>query len=299
MMDVTASVRQRLLNKARRSNRPFDELLQYYAMERFLYRFSLSEHRDRFILKGALMLMVWELDPPRTTKDMDLLGRTDSSVDAIIDLVKDVCRLDAEPDGLEFNAESVVAERIAEQNTYKGVRVLFDGFLGRAKRRMRLDVGFGDAVVPAPVEISYPTLLGLPAPRLRGYTRESSIAEKLETMVKLGEINSRMKDFYDVWMISRSFDFDGVVLFNAVRETFERRGTTVAGSPTALQDTFAKSSEKQTMWKAFVARQELPEAQVSFAPVVSSIREFVGPVLDNVANDVPFQKNWIAPGPWQ
>lgn len=184
--NLAASVRQRLLNHARATGRPFNELLQYFAMERLLYRLQSSSYVRRFVLKGALMLMTWQVSHSRPTKDIDLLGTTPNDLEGVAAVFRDVCMQDVEADGMVFDAVSVQAERIAEESNYEGVRVRFRGTLGTARVTMQVDVGFGDVVVPEPVWIDYPTLLDLPAPRMRGYTRESVVAEKLPPWFSAG-----------------------------------------------------------------------------------------------------------------
>ncbi len=249
--NVAASIRQRLLNEARTTGRPFNEILQYFAMERFLYRLSKSPHGEKFVLKGALMLATWGVSLTRPTKDIDLLGRVSNDIESIVGLVKEVCRQEVQPDGLVFDSTSVQGEQIAEEAEYEGVRVRFQGNLGTARVSMQIDVGFGDAVVPGPVTTDYPTILDLPTPRIRGYTRESVIAEKFHTMVRRGLLNSRMRDFFDVWTLSRQFDFDGGVLAAAVRETFARRDLEVAARPVALTKEFAEDTAKASQWQGF------------------------------------------------
>ena len=176
--NIPASVRQRLLDKAKETGRPFNEVLQYFAMERFLYRLSRSPYADNFVLKGALMLTVWEVPLTRPTMDIDLLGRINNSIETIGEVTKEICQQEVEPDGLAFDIASIEAERIAEDADYEGIRVRFRGSLGTARIVMQLDIGFGDIVIPSPEPTNYPTLLDLPAPYLRGYSRESTIAEK-------------------------------------------------------------------------------------------------------------------------
>jgi len=195
---VAASSRQRLLNIARKTGRPFNELLHYFAMERFLYRLSKSPYEDKFVLKGALMLTVWEAPITRPTMDIDVLGRTSNSINAIVAQIQDICRQDVEPDGVIFDAGSVLGERIVEDADYEGIRIRLRGNLGTAQLVIQLDIGFGDMVVPAVDIITYPTILEFPAPHLHGYSKESTIAEKFEAMVKLDILNSRMKDFFDI-----------------------------------------------------------------------------------------------------
>ena len=190
--NLAASVRDRLLNQAKRTKRPFNELLQYYAMERFLYRLAKSKYAAQFVLKGALMLRVWQSSESRPTMDVDLLGITSNDEDEITAQIREILSTEVEPDGLHFDTSSVTAERIIEDADYQGLRIRFHGTLGSAKVNMQLDIGFGDVVFPEAVLSKYPTILDFPAPELRCYSRESAIAEKFEAMVKLGELNSRM-----------------------------------------------------------------------------------------------------------
>jgi hypothetical protein len=210
--DVAASIRQRLLNNAQTTGRPFQEVLQYFAMERFLYRLAQSSHADKFVLKGALMFTAWGAPFSRPTKDIDLLARLGNNVDAILAVVRDICRLPVEPDGLAFDAESLQGKIIKEDADYEGIRVTFLARLQNATVHMQLDLGFGDVLTPAAALAEYPTLLDLPPPKLWGYSRETLVAEKFEAMVKLGQLNSRMKDFFDIWLLSRQFNFDGGML---------------------------------------------------------------------------------------
>ncbi len=297
--NIAASVRQRLLNKARETNRPFNELLQYFAMERFLYRLSRSTHAGKFVLKGALMFTAWQAPVTRPTMDIDLLGITDNSIDAIVAVVKDVCTQEVDPDGLVFDPDSVSAERIVEDADYAGVRVLLRGTLGTARIAMQIDIGFGDVVVPKPEMADYPTILDLPAPRLRGYSRESAVAEKFEAMVKLGLINSRVKDFFDIWLLTRQFDFEGRTMAQAIRKTFTTRGTMIPAEPVALTGDFAKEPTRQTQWQGFVRKNRLQNVPASFADIVEAIEAFLGPITRALATGGEFKGTWKAPGPWR
>jgi predicted nucleotidyltransferase component of viral defense system len=200
--NLIASVRDRLFSQAKRNGRPFNELLQYYAMERFLYRLAKSKCAAQFILKGALMLRVWQSPESRPTMDVDLLGVASNDEDEVTAQIREILSTEVEPDGLHFDAASIKAERITEDADYQGLRIRFRGTLGSARINMQLNIGFGDVVFPEAAFTKYPTILDFPAPQLRCYSRESAIAEKLEAMVKLGELNSRMKDFYDIWMLA-------------------------------------------------------------------------------------------------
>ena len=223
--NISASVRQRLLNRSKADNRSFNELLQYYAMERFLYRLSLSCHSQDYILKGALMLRAWNAPEFRPTMDIDMLGRTWNQEKNIISQIRNILAVTVDPDGLSFDPESILAEKITEDADYEGVRVRFRGFLGTARITIQMDIGFGDIVYPEPERAELPCMLDFPAPSLLCYSRESAIAEKFEAMIKLGHLNSRMKDFYDIWLLSRQFQFELSNLAEAVKLTFRQRRT--------------------------------------------------------------------------
>jgi len=299
MKNVAHSVRQRLINEAKRTGRLYNEIEQYYAMERFLYRLAQSEHGDRFVLKGALLFTLWQGSRFRPTRDIDLLGRLDNSQEAVGNVFRAVCNQDVPDDGLVFDPASVATLAIAEDADYQGVRVNMEGRLGTSRIRIQVDIGFSDVVVPVPVEADYPTILDYPPPRLKAYSRESVIAEKLEAMVSLGEGNSRMKDFADLWHLSRNFDFEGPVLTKAIASTFQRWQTTISAQPTAFAAGFAQLDTKQAQWKAFLRRtapQGIPEG---FGEVVADIATFLGPILSHLAADQPMPKQWLASGPWQ
>ena len=296
--NIAASVHQQLLNIARTSGRPFNELLQYFAIERFIYRLSKSPYAKRFVLKGALMFVVWKAPVSRPTKDIDLLGRIENDVDLITSAMKEVCLQEVEPDGMTFNAESVTASTIIEDADYEGVRVRIQGDLGSARVSLQIDIGFGDVVVPKVSEVVYPTILGFPSPKLNGYSIESTIAEKFQAMVELGALNSRMKDFYDLWLLSRQFDFDGKAMSTAILRTFEKRKTDIPSRPLVFQDSFAKDPAREVQWRAFIRRTGLDNAPASFQEVVDTIAAFLGPVVATLATGKDFQKTWKAPGPW-
>ncbi|MDL1962560.1 MAG: nucleotidyl transferase AbiEii/AbiGii toxin family protein [Deltaproteobacteria bacterium] len=294
--NIPASVRQRLLNRAKSDRRPFNELLQYYAMERFLYRLSQSAHADRFILKGALMLRVWRSPELRPTMDIDMLGKTGNEEADIVAQIRDILTVDVETDGLAFDPDSIQAERITEDADYEGIRIRFLGALGSARINMQIDIGFGDVVYPEPEESDLPTMLNSPAPRLLCYSRESSIAEKLEAMVKLGVLNSRMKDFYDIWLLSRQFDFDGTELAEAIRLTFEQRGTTLPAEIEAFTEPFIEA--KQTQWAAFWKRLQQNHVPASFREITASVDRFLSPIVAALSSGKPSPTNWTSPGVW-
>lgn len=296
--NISASVRQRLLNKAREKGRPFNELLQYFTMERFLYRLSKSLYVDNFVLKGALMLSVCEAPLSRPTMDIDLLGRINNSVEAIVAVTRVICRQEVEPDGIAFDTNSIVGERITEDADYEGVRVRFKGSLDTAQIAMQLDIGFGDMVVLSPELTDYPTILDLPAPQLYVYSRESTIAEKFEAMVKLSILNSRMKDFFDIWLMLRQFDFEGQKLSTAIAKTFSTRGTDIQSEPISLTNTFVDDTVKTAQWRGFIRKNLLTNVSQDLGEVVKAIAAFLGPIAKSLAAKQPFKANWKAPGPW-
>jgi predicted nucleotidyltransferase component of viral defense system len=252
--NIGASVRARLLDRARAERSDFQILLTRYALERLLYRLSVSEHRDRFILKGAMLFVTWVADPFRPTRDLDLLGHGDNDVEAIAD------------NGVIFDGAALQAALIREEVEYGGVRVRTMATIDGARVPIQVDVGFGDAVTPEPVEIDYPTLLDAPAPHLRAYPVETVVAEKFEALVTLGMANSRLKDFYDLWLIAQTFELRQSTLVDAVRRTFERRRTAlVADTPIGLTDEFAATWNAQ--WRAFLGRERMAAAPDTSLPL--------------------------------
>ena len=294
--NVPASVRARLRNQAKRDQRSFDELLAYFANERFLYRLSQSEHANLFILKGALMLRVWQSPNPRPTKDIDLLGRTSNEEPNIVALMRDVLNVEVQPDGLIFDPATIKTEPITENAQYGGIRIRFLGTLGTAQHHMQIDVGFGDVVYPKPVAVDFPAILDFPAPRMLCYSRESTIAEKLEAMVQWDMLNSRMKDFYDIWLLSRQFDFNSHELAKAIRLTFKQRGTPLPRMVPAFTKRFIDN--KQAQWSNFHGRLQQNHVPASFADIVASVAEFLSPVIAAVTSGDSGPTHWRAPGPW-
>lgn len=294
--DMAASVYQRLLNKARESNRPFNEFLQYYAMERFLYRLSQSEYVGSFILKGALLFRVWEIPDSRATRDMDFLAYVDNSTDELITIAQNIIRTDVDDDGLVFDPDTVEGQRIKEDAEYEGVRIHFNGVLGKARVRMQVDVGFGDVVHPAAIDDQFPTLLDHPAPTLRLYPPETVVAEKVEAMLHLGALNSRMKDFYDVWRLSQTQSFDGAELAESLNKTLENRFT--AGVPFAdLSAELLASDDKQNQWTAFINKSTI-DAPDDFAAVLEALGELLSPMLNAIVGKSEFSAMWNPGGPW-
>ena len=279
LTNVSASVRQRLLDRARAEGRVYQELATLYAMERFLFRLGRSEIADRFVLKGGLMTLTWAGEHARVTRDIDLLGWGSSSVDDVTGQLREVLAVEVEPDGLVFDVDSVVGREIRSQAVYVGVRVLFSADLGGMVLRMQVDVGFGDAVVPEPRWIEYPQLLDLGCPRLLGYPVEATLAEKLHAVVELGLTKSRMKDYYDLWAAQTLGVATPRELGVAIRHTFARRGTPVPQElPEGLTAMFADDAAKQTQWRAFVRKSKL--VAPSLSEVVAVAATLAEPAFD-------------------
>lgn len=294
--NVPASVRNRLLNKSRELNHPFLEILQYYAMERFLYRLSISPHAPKFFLKGALMFKVWNTTSYRPTMDIDLLGKTDNSVKNLESICYDVCQLNECEDGIYFVADTVKGGVIQTEAEYEGVRIEFQGDLNKAIVHMQIDVGFGDVILPEPEIAPYPTLLEFPAPALQAYTRESVIAEKLETMVKRGILNSRMKDFFDIWMLANQFSFKSDALADSIQATFKQRGTVLSASPECFSESFVADPVKNSQWNAFIRKNHLQHSSLSLKDVVNKIMQFLFPILNQEGR--VRNLTWNPPNQW-
>lgn len=296
--NMSASVHERLLNQAKQDQRPFNELLQYFAMDRFLYRWSESKHAGRVVLKGALMLRVWEADEYRSTRDIDMLAKNiGNDLETMVQLAKDVIATEIDSlDGLTFHSDTVTAERITEDADYEGVRIKFLGNLGNAEIHMQIDVGFGDVVYPGAVDMELPSMLNFPKAHLLCYSRESAVAEKFQAMVHLSDANSRMKDFYDIYVLSRQFDFDGKTLAEAIRLTFKNRATEIPLEISSFRKEFIDMKEVQ--WKAFRKKLGQDHVPETFGEVVGSIEKFIVPVSKAIVTGTDAPTKWIAPGPW-
>ena len=298
--DMAASVRQRLLNRSHERGEDFQLTLIYYGLERLMYRLSRSPHRDRFVLKGAMLFSVWSETPHRATRDLDLLGHGDHDVATLITTFKEICRTSVEDDGVVFFGDAMTGEEIREGEEYAGVRLSFEARLGVAKIPIQVDIGFGDAVVPEPEPLDYPTLLDFPAPRLLAYPRETVVAEKFQSMVELGIANSRMKDFFDLWTLSRMFSFEGARLVDAIQATFERRRTLLPTiDPVCFTSDFSRDQNKQAQWAAFLKRAGVDARGVSLFEVLPVLQRFLMPPTTAAAKREAFDTQWPAGGPWR
>lgn len=297
--NVAHSVQQRLLNLARQTGQDYNRLLARYAIERLVHRLALSPHADRFILKGAMLFAVWSGQQYRTTQDLDLLGQGENSPEALAAAFSVVAMTEVpQADGMVYLSESIRAEVIREDMKYEGVRVHLDSRLGNARVPLTIDVGFGDVITPGASDAAFPVLLGGESPRVRVYPRETVVAEKFEAMVSLGQPNSRMKDFSDIWFLSRHFEFDGKMLASAIAGTFGRRGTAVQRNPLALTAAFAADAAKHVQWAAFIRRTGPEGVPSEFPQIVMDIARFLGPVAEAIAAGSDFVRTWRAPGPW-
>lgn len=297
--NLPASVRARLKNRADEIGLDFNQTLQYYAMERFLYRLSKTGWAYCLIVKGAAMLRVWDGAVARPTRDIDFLGRIENSPEAVAAMVRECLAVES-ADGVEFSAD-VVVEPITIEDRYPGVRALVETRLAGARMRLQLDIGVADVAVPEPGWVDYPTLLDMDAPHILAYQPATAIAEKFETMISKGLLNSRLKDYYDIWMLSRSVIFDGSELTESIAATFGRRGTGVPSSrPAVLSDDYAMRPERMTQWSAFVTRLGVSgiKAPDSLVDVVDDINVFIMPPATAAAEGRSFNGSWVPGEGW-
>jgi hypothetical protein len=277
--NVAASVRARLKNRADARNEDYNLLLTRYGLERLLYRLSISPHASNFVLKGALLFLLWNDLPDRPTRDVDLLGFGPDDVGSVEGIFRDICRLPCD-DGMQFDAASVRGSVIRKQAGYGGVRISTRASLDSAVLMLQADIGFGDVVTPAPEEIVYPVLLeDQPAPRLRAYPKYTACAEKLQALCLLGMANSRVKDYFDLWLLLQDDALDPRLLAAAIVATFrQRRSDLPEDWPMGLTDAFGNDPARQTQWRAFLRKNEL-EAP-ALADVVADLRAALAQPLD-------------------
>ena len=297
--NLAASVRQRLFNRAQDRHEDFGLVLTKYGLERFLYRLSQSIHHDQFVLKGALLFELWTHRPYRPTRDLDLSGQGDNSIARMKKVFADVTAQTVEDDGLVFDPASIRITKIKEEHEYEGLRVNFLARLERARISLQVDIGFGDAIVPAPQKIEYPGILDFPKATLRAYPRETVVAEKLEALVKLGMVNTRMKDFCDLWILAFEFEFSGPLLCKAIEATFERRKTEVPTTvPLALTEDFFGNQDKAKQWSAFVSKSGITFQDADFVSIIGDLKKFLLEPLKAIRESNPFEMHWAKNGPW-
>jgi len=282
--NIGASVRQRLLNLAHARGQPMDLLLTRYALERLLHRLSLSPHRERFVLKGAMLLATWFDEPHRATRDVDLLGFGDAAEDALLGTFREIMAVEVD-DGVNFDLKGLKIEAIREEVEYGGSRLRTTAALAGARIPITVDIGFGDAVEPGIEDIDLPVLLDMPSPHLRAYPPETVIAEKFHAMVALGRANSRMKDYYDVWMLIDSFELEPQRMRPAIVATFARRNTEIPATvPDGLSDEFSADAGKRRQWDAFARTLsgQVPELDRVVREVRKRLMAFTAPENDRL-----------------
>ena len=294
--DYGASVRARLLAVARRENVQNEYILLRYAFERFLFRLGKSAYADKFILKGASAFAVWIGPMVRVTRDADFEAFGDASPETLIAAFREICEMEYPEDGVVFDTAGMTAEEIKKEDKYPGVRMRFTARVGGARVEMQIDVGFGDSVYPMAEKEEYPVLLGGACPEIRVYPVHTAVAEKFHTMVTRGVLNSRLKDYYDIRLLSDTFEFDAALLRTAVRRTFDRRGTDVpSGLPEGLSENFSRDANKQIQWMAFL--RKIGAVNCDLTQAVEDIREFILPILTDNGSSVtakwsPLSRKW-------
>ena len=301
LRDVSASVRTRLLNRSREKGEDFQFLLQRYAAERFLHRLGESDHRRRLVLKGAMLLALWGESTYRPTRDLDFTGYGDSRQGSVDSVIRAICSAPVVDDGVVFDADTMSVERFHEHVEYSGVRVHFWSRVGSARIRMHIDIGFGDAIQPSPIDAHYPTLLeGSPRPWIRAYPPEAVVAEKLHAMVLLGEQNSRYKDFYDIYSIAKYVSFTAETLTRSISTTFDRRHTAISADlPRSLTPPFYAEPDRADQWRAYLIRSSLPGAPDDFGTVGDVIQAFLVGPWRGLAQGSTMTGAWSAGGPWK
>jgi hypothetical protein len=299
LKDFGASVRARLLTLTKSRNGDFQLILQRYAAERFLYRLGVSAHRDRFVLKGAMLFVLWDDAALRPTRDLDLAGYWANDAESLAHAFREICSVPFGTDGLEFALDTLAIEPIRDASEYHGFRITLIVRLAGAEIPFQVDVGFGDAVVPDPVDVVYPVLLDAEPPRIRAYPREAAIAEKLHAMVSLAEANSRFKDFWDVYALSSRFAFAGETLAAAIDATFSRRKSAAFSPwPVALTPGFYADPPRSDQWLRYLRRSKLTDTPAEFGAVGERIQGFLEPPARSVSDGRGFDLAWPRGGPW-
>ncbi len=289
------SIFTRLQNKAREEGEDFNFVLNRYGVERLVYRLSLSSHARRLILKGGTLFIAWQGRSYRVTRDLDLLATGSNKVADLETIFKELCSMSVESDdGIIFLAASVKGSEIMEADRYLGVRIKLEATLTSARMPLQVDIGFGDVITPKVDKVEYPTFLEMASPQLYAYPTYTVIAEKFEAMVSLGIINSRLKDFYDIWLMSRLFVFEGEILKQAIENTFKHRETLIPEIlPVAFTEEFYEASDKRAQWRNFIKSGiETFGEEIDLKSVVGEIKAFLMPVITALKNNATFSQSW-------
>lgn len=295
--NIAASIRARLLNHARETRQDFNMVLTRYALERLLYRISMSSYRDSFLLKGALLFDLWFDIPHRPTRDADFLRYGSAEISRLKEIFQELCRIE-DDDGIKFQSETVSATEIRKDSNYAGVRIKMLGVLDGARCPVQVDIGFGDVVTPAPEIVYYPVIINdLDAPNLKVYPRYTVVAEKYEALTSLGIANSRMKDYFDLWVLSQYAEFDGQTLSQAIAATFKRRKTPLPeATPFGLTPAFTQDAQKQTQWNAFLRKNGITADPLHV--IAEALITFLMPITVSAHEGIEFSGNWAFGGPW-
>lgn len=280
--NLTASIRQRLLDLSRRENRVFDVVLVTYGLERLIFRLSISDYRDQFILKGGMLVTHWIEDESRVTRDVDFLGLGDASEDHLKMVFSKLLSLEAN-DGLVFDVDGLTAGAIKEDQEYGGIRLKTIAYLGKTRIPITIDIGFGDAMTDQDYSIDYPSLLDMSPASIRAYPPATVVAEKFQAIVALGLVNSRMKDYYDLWAIHNTRSLKAKELDAAIQATFERRGTDIPREiPIGLSDDFINDEQKVRQWGAYIA--SINREGLTLRTVVEAIRSYTVPACERLTS---------------
>ncbi|MCK4513890.1 MAG: nucleotidyl transferase AbiEii/AbiGii toxin family protein [Spirochaetaceae bacterium] len=297
--NLPASVTAHLLNLAKQTGDDYQTLLTSFCLERFLYRLGASEIRERFVLKGAMLLRLWSNQPYRATRDLDLLRKGDGSFEAIRSDIKTICATPVEPDAVTFDADTIRIEAIRAADEYVGTRAILPARCGTARLNLQIDIGLGDFVWPPPLPCRYPSLLEFPAPVVLAYPREAVVAEKVEAMVVLGDRNSRIKDFFDLYHLAEHFEFDRETLVEAVRKTFARRRTPIpTDAPIGLTPAYWENPSRPAQVRAFARRAGLAVPDNPGEKFVGLLGAFLLPLLENAHHEASSASKWPPGGPW-
>lgn len=298
LRNVPESVYARLRHRADERGEQVPLVHQRYAAERLLYRMTQSSFRDRFVLRGGMLYEIWGGAVYRSTEDLDFLGYGSSEPDQIEAFFHEISTVDVPDDGLRFRPDKMRIRKVREDAKYGGVEAKLVLRLHKARIRLKVDFGFGDVIVPGPKEVDYPSLLEGPVPRIRIYSRESVIAEKLHAAARLRFRNTRLKDFYDLFVLSRVFLFQGAALAQAIAGTFQRRDTPLPPE-IPLPVEFFEDGTRAEKWRFYLGKNELAGVPPDFVAVGNVIREFLGPLYDALVTTGEFQGSWQPGGPWQ
>lgn len=296
--NMAASVKDKLLQMARQSGKPFQSLLIQYGLERFLYRLSQSSFKEEFILKGGLLLVGMGFPLARTTRDIDFLGLMKQDADSVSAAIQQIGKLVLN-DGIVYEFNDLNIEVMSADSEYPGMRLMFTASLGKAIFPMQIDVGFGDAIIPAAKEMTFPTLLDMEPPVVKAYSIETIVAEKFEAALDLADLNSRMKDFYDMWILSQTYSFQGIALQESIMATCQRRKTALNSNAEVFTKEFADHSDKRAQWISFLRKNKMLDISEDFSAIMEEIRTFLQPIANAIEKGVRFEKAWPPKGAWQ